>query len=238
MKLLTCCVIVEAGGYYGRAWGHNNPKLLKAYVLYLLLTLSAPPFFAATIYIALSRIITSLRATDHSILSVRWLTTVFVMVDIVCFSGFIGGAGMQVAASAKINSIGTKILLCGLIFQIVCSAFFIFIAIVFHRRNTRAPGQLSKQPFIKWRRHLWTLYTANLMVLVRNVFRVAEYAQGFDGLIAHNEAFIYVFDAGPMWFVMVAYALVHPGQLRKRVIAVDKKENICEGEELLDTRAG
>lgn len=229
---------MEAGGYYGRAWGHNNPKLLKAYVLYLLLTLSAPPFFAATIYMALARIISSLRATNLSILSVRWLTTVFVMVDVVCFIAFIGGAGMQVAASEKINTIGTKVLLCGLIFQIICFAFFMSIAFVFHRRNARAPGILSQELEVKWRKHLWTLYGASLLVLVRNIFRVAEYAQGYDGPIAHNEAFIYVFDAGPMWFVMVAYAVIHPGQLQKRVKAVEKRKTECEANELLDTRLG
>ncbi|KAK5077264.1 hypothetical protein LTR64_005257 [Lithohypha guttulata] len=224
--------IMEAGGYYGRAWNHDNPKQIKAYVLYLLLTLSAPPFIAATIYMALTRIMTTLRAAHLSIFNVRFLTTTFVVIDIICFLAFLGGAGMQIAASASLQSAGRKVVLAGLGFQIICFLFFVYIAIRFHKRNLRGPGPLAEVQGVKWRKHSWALYLACLFMLVRNIFRIAEYTQGHEGVIARHEWFIYTFDATMMWLVMVVYATVHPGRLVRQVRKAEKQGEMIDGQEL------
>lgn len=229
---------VEAGGYYGRAWGHDDVHNLKAYVLYLLPTLSAPPFFAATIYMTLSRIMTALRATHLSIFSTKWLTTVFVMVDIVCFIAFLAGASMQISTGQNLRSIGARLVLAGLIFQLLCFFAFICIAIRFHRRNVKAPGPRAADRQIKWKKHFWALYVACLSIFARNIFRAVEYTQGHDGLIARHEWFIYVFDAALIWFVMVVYVLIYPGHLAKQARKSGKGKNGLEQQELADIRSG
>lgn len=211
---------MEAGGYYGRAWSHSDPKQLKPYVLYLLLTLTAPPFLAATIYMALSRIIVNLRATKISPVSPRWLTSMFVSVDVIAFIAFLGGAGMQVAASETLPVIGTRLVIAGLIFQILCFVVFFWMAAIVHYRCLRAVSTDGRAA-VTWQKHFWAMYTACTLMFVRNVFRLCEYTQGYKGVIAHHEWFVYVFDASMLWLVMAIYVMVHPGWLARKMRSVD-----------------
>lgn len=60
---------------------------------------------------------------------------------------------------------------------------------------------------------MWALYGSSILILVRSIFRVVEYLQGWDGYLLRNEAFIYVFDALLMWLVMVIFVVVHPSEV-------------------------
>lgn len=221
--------LVEVGGYYGRAWSHRDPHSVKAYVLQSLLILSAPPFLAGTIYMSLGRIIVSLRAEGYSIVRPRWLTPLFVLVDVVCFLTQMGGAGVQVSGSGSLRVAGQKIVLGGLILQIIVFSFFVFIAYGFHLRNSRQPATIlssSTDPAgisIKWRRQMWALYVVSVFVLARNIFRIAEFTGAGTGFINTHEAMVYVFDATLMWLVMVVFGFVHPGKLRKDIRNAEKR---------------
>ena len=46
--------------------------------------------------------------------------------------------------------------------------------------------------------------------MLRNVFRVVEYADGHTGYLMRHEVFVYVFDALPMFAVLLWYNWVHP----------------------------
>ena len=47
------------------------------------------------------------------------------------------------------------------------------------------------------------LYITSAAILVRNIVRVAEFIEGFEGYIILHEAFLYAFDALPMLIVMI-----------------------------------
>ena len=61
------------------------------------------------------------------------------------------------------------------------------------------------------------LYIAGLLTVVRNIVRICEYAQGFNGFIMKHEFMLYTFDATFMTIVVYLYAVVHPGRLVKQV---------------------
>lgn len=61
------------------------------YIMQSLLLLLAPVFFAASIYMSLSRIIQSVGAEDRCLISPRWLTRTFVTGDVVSFFVVAGG---------------------------------------------------------------------------------------------------------------------------------------------------
>jgi hypothetical protein len=63
---------------------------------------------------------------------------------------------------------------------------------------------------VPWREYLWILYGASILILIRNIIRVAEYITGDSGPILANEAYIYVFDALLMFIVMVIFNVRHP----------------------------
>ena len=127
--------------------------------------------------------------------------------------------------------IGEKIILGGLLFQIVAFSFFLIIAISFDRRQ-RQERSVSDQPQRKgwkdlegWKKMLSALYTGSALLLVRNTFRVIEYIQGNDGYLLRNEVWLYIFDAVLMFGLMFVLNVVHPGE----VLADESKIRNHEG---------
>lgn len=58
-------------------------------------------------------------------------------------------------------------------------------------------------------------YAATGLLMLRNLVRLIEFAQGPLGTIASSEAFIYVFDAVPMALVMAAPLVFYPARLTR-----------------------
>lgn len=66
---------------------------------------------------------------------------------------------------------------------------------------------------------MWVLYGTSVLIMIRSVFRVAEYVMGSDGPLLATEAYLYVFDAALMLLVAAAFNVYHPG----KIIQVDDK---------------
>jgi hypothetical protein len=45
---------------------------------------------------------------------------------------------------------------------------------------------------------------------IRSIFRIAEYAQGYDGQLRTTEWCLYVFDSLPLFVGMIVWVLVWP----------------------------
>lgn len=58
-----------------------------------------------------------------------------------------------------------------------------------------------------------SLYLVSILIFVRSIVRVVEYAQGYDGFIMTHEAFLYIFDALVMWIAMVVMNWIHPSEV-------------------------
>ena len=139
--------------------------------------------------------------------------------------------------------LGEKIIIGGLFVQLIFFALFVCVAGDFHRRLIKdipitkryTPGALlrkgrhnyidsSKSPItgvlsreavheLPWKRHLYILYAASALILVRSIFRVIEYIQGNAGYLLSHEAYLYIFDATLMFLVMVLFNWVHPSEV-------------------------
>jgi hypothetical protein len=48
-------------------------------------------------------------------------------------------------------------------------------------------------------------------VLIRQIYRVIEFSQGFTGYIAVHEIFFYIFDTIPIFFAGAIYIICFPG---------------------------
>lgn len=57
------------------------------------------------------------------------------------------------------------------------------------------------------------LYVGSMLIMVRSLFRAIEYLQGFDGYLLKHEAYLYIFDALLMFFVMVLFNWIHPAEI-------------------------
>lgn len=213
---------METFGYYGRAWASNQPDNISPWILQAMLIVSAPPLISATVYMSLSRMIRSLHARENALMSPRAMTPLFVTADIIAFISQLAGVGLQATTSQHAQAIGQKVVLAGLIFQLLLLAFFVFNIYIFHKRNWRNPTALTDHPQVpRWRRLVFVLYAIGTAIFVRNLVRAVEYAQGPRGLVAREEAFVYVFDAALIFGSMAALFVSHPGRMIKKAKKVD-----------------
>ena len=58
------------------------------------------------------------------------------------------------------------------------------------------------------------MYIVSILILVRSVFRIIEYAQGNTGYILSHEYSLYVFDAALMFGVVLGFNAVHPSEVK------------------------
>ncbi|KAL8900835.1 MAG: hypothetical protein Q9207_005498 [Kuettlingeria erythrocarpa] len=221
--------LFEFVGYIGRALGHSSPASLGLYILQTLLILVAPALFAASIYMTLGRIMRATRAEHHSPIRVNWLTKLFVLGDIISFCTQGGGGGQQASGEPDKVKMGENIILGGLFLQIVIFGLFVLVSVIFHKRLRKQPTQVSVVGDLKWQKMMMVLYAVSALILVRNVFRVVEYAGGRDGPLLRVEWPIYVFDALLMAATMVVWGVWYPTLLRptKMMQVGNSEEGIC-----------
>ncbi|KAF9886428.1 hypothetical protein FE257_011460 [Aspergillus nanangensis] len=209
---LVIGVWFEFVGYIGRAMSSSESPnwTLGPYIMQSTLLLVAPALFAASIYMELGRIIYLVKGEKLSIIRVSWMTKTFVAGDVLSFLMQASGAGLMVTEARKT---GENVILGGLFVQIIFFGFFLFSAVLFQKRIGRHPTPESADTYIPWRKHLFALHGSSILILIRSIFRVVEYIQGWDGYLLSTEVYIYIFDGLLMWFVAVIFVVIHPSQV-------------------------
>ncbi|OBT69395.1 hypothetical protein VE03_01136 [Pseudogymnoascus sp. 23342-1-I1] len=200
-------------GYVGRAMSsQQSPNwTIGPYVMQTLLLLVAPALFAASIYMVLSRIILLVDGESHALIKKKWLTKIFVCGDVASFMLQGGGGGIQSSGTASALKTGSRLVVGGLFVQLFFFGCFIAVAVHFDVAMHRLPT--SRAQDVPWRKHLVALYLASVLVMVRSIFRVVEYLQGFDGYLLSHEYYLYIFDAVLMLCVLVVFNVVHPSEV-------------------------
>ncbi|KAL6918731.1 hypothetical protein FSHL1_002731 [Fusarium sambucinum] len=215
--------IVEIVGYAGRAVNASEPSgkwTLVPYIIQALFLLLGPPFYAASIYMVLGRLIRLLRAERYSVVRLNWLTKIFLVGDIASIVAQGMGGGMLAGADNKSSKDrGQMIIIIGLFIQLVFFGVFIIVTMIFHRRIHNMPTVASLKIRAPWKRLLIVLYISSGLIMLRSVFRVIEYVMGEDGELMTKEAYIYVFDGTLMLIVSLLFNWFHPS-------AIINKENM------------
>ncbi|KAK7409237.1 hypothetical protein QQX98_008613 [Neonectria punicea] len=206
---------MEATAYWFRTRSHDNERQILPFVIQNLLLLSAPPFLAATIYMSLGRIARALKAEELSLISTRWMTKLFVLVDVICLVTQMAGAIMSGSEDLNEASQGKTIILAGLALQVGAFSFFIICTLTMQTRMRASPKVSALTGEIPYRRYLVGLYITSGLFLVRNVVRIVEYNQGSDGTLLSSEIWLYAFDSCFMLAIVVILIVLHPGRLVK-----------------------
>ncbi|KPM41928.1 hypothetical protein AK830_g4655 [Neonectria ditissima] len=206
-------VLFEVGGYAARAVNASEtPDWSQApFIVQTLLLLLAPALFAASIYMVLGRIIRTLEAEHHSIVRVNWLTNIFVLGDVLSFIvQAVGGVIVANADSKDDLDKGQNIVLVGLAIQIIFFGVFIAVISFFHFRIVRHPTTTSLETTLPWKRYILVLYAASLLIMIRSIFRVAEFAGGPTGTLQTSEAYMYCLDSTLMLICVLLFNIQHP----------------------------
>lgn len=117
------------------------------------------------------------------------------------------------AGTIEALNTGANIVIGGLVIQLLFFGFFVIVAAAFHwrmkKRKSREASPLSGSK--SWESMMWALYASCFLILVRSIFRVAEFVEGNDGFIMRREYLLYIFDACLMSLTGVVLAVVYPG---------------------------
>ncbi|KAI9367228.1 RTA1 like protein-domain-containing protein [Aspergillus egyptiacus] len=203
-------------GYIGRAISGTEERpyfSLSPYILQTLLLLIAPTLFAASIYMALGRIVLVTDGEPYCWIRRKWLTKIFLLGDIISFIMQGAGGGIMTSGTASALTTGENIIIVGLVVQLIFFSVFVYTSIRFHlgMRKGLSRKVLHTQP--PWERHIYALYAGSLLIFVRCLFRLIEYGQGNDGYLVSHEVYLYIFDGVLMFLTMGVFAWVHPSEI-------------------------
>ncbi|CAI0643275.1 unnamed protein product [Colletotrichum noveboracense] len=220
-------IVCEVLGYVSRAISAaQTPNWqVMPYALQSLMLLIAPSLLAASIYGMLGRLIILANGRDYSPVRPEILTKVFITSDILSILVQSGGGGILTKAKSPSKiQLGENVIIVGLFIQLIGFALFIAVTGVFHRRiskESRIRGQRLRNA-VSWDKFLWILYGVSVLVLVRSLFRVIQYIEGYDGYLQTTEVFLYNFDATLIFLVTFILAAFHPS----KVMTADDDGNI------------
>lgn len=113
---------------------------------------------------------------------------------------------------------GEKIVIAGLALQVATFIVFLVAAVDFQLRMSRkaahTPYTSTPEPSSMgdWKKMLYILYSVSALILFRCTFRLIEYAMGNAGYLISHEWTLYVFDAVPMFLVLVLLLVLQPSK--------------------------
>lgn len=129
------------------------------------------------------------------------------------------------AGTLSAMDIGANVVIGGLAIQLLFFGFFVVVSAIFHWRVKKRTGysnipstrsSQNAKTKMTWESVMWALYIACLLILVRSIFRVAEFVEGNDGFIMRREYLLYIFDACLMALTGIVLGVCHPGSLLTR----------------------
>lgn len=216
----TTCMAV---GYGIRIGSHFSPHSLGIYIGSTLFILLSPCAFLAQNYMLLPRLAEHLGAVDCLFLPPRLIARIFVWSDVITFWIQAGGGGLSASKDANMSNIGTKIAMVGIILQLISFALFTLLTITFWIKTKSRPLVLEISKGESWRTNWRALYAqlawSCVGFLIRNGYRVAEYALGWDGVLQSTEVYFYCLDALPLFFAIAPWTVIWaPLYLRPRAV--------------------
>ncbi|KAL6362108.1 hypothetical protein LRP88_05592 [Fusarium phalaenopsidis] len=207
--------LFETIGFIGRAVGaEESPDYTFApYVMQQLLLLLGPTCYAASIYMILGRLIRLLDAERYSLIRSSWLTKFFLIGDLlsIALQG-IGGGKVVNAETEDDRSTGENIIIAGLVVQIIFFSLFMIVTSLFHFRIRKNPAARAESINTRWELFLLILYITSILILIRSLFRLVEYAMGHDSELQSKEVYIYVLDGAPMLIASTLFNIFHPSK--------------------------
>ncbi|EFJ41301.1 hypothetical protein VOLCADRAFT_33026, partial [Volvox carteri f. nagariensis] len=194
--------LLEAAGFLSRVMMVQSPTYI-GYVLMQCFLIISPVLLAIVEYICLGKMTGMTKAGRESRL-MRWQSRLFALSDVLCLT-VQGSAGAMLASKDPGTSLfGRKLMLAGLAAQLVFFTCFTCLCAYVQRSPRFGLGTLKPA------RHVfWTLYCTIALMYGRNIFRVAEFSDGYHGTLASNEEYFYVFDFMLIFGCFLLFAVQH-----------------------------
>lgn len=247
IAMVSGCIL-EVLGYVGRIMSYYNPfhearkrpycHLLgpvclqstdtsslrqTGFLLQIVCLTIAPAFFAAGVYLCLSRIVVTFGVSNSRIKPLSY-PRIFIPCDVVSLLLQAVGGGMASAAShqGKNPKVGNDIMIAGLAFQVVTLFVFIVLALDFALRTVKRKRAVGSEEALdqkhaalraSWvfRGFLIALAFSTLCIFTRSVYRVAELSEGWNGHLIKTQKYFIGLEGAIVSAAALALNLFHPG---------------------------
>ncbi|KZV70103.1 RTA1-domain-containing protein [Peniophora sp. CONT] len=218
LPTVVLCGVGELVGWSGRLWSSYNIQNDNAFLMQITTTIISPTPLIAANFIMLGRIILRL-GEGYSRVNQRWYTRIFLSCDIIAL--IIQGAGGGIASSANDKAgtdLGANVMLAGIIFQLVCIIVYTALAAEFlwhyvkDRPFRRAfVYEHRSQTPMRLKVMLLGMGIMTVLLFIRSIYRTAELADGWDGIIINTEWPFDLFDGAMITIAMISLNVIHPG---------------------------
>ncbi|KAF9472235.1 RTA1 like protein [Pholiota conissans] len=228
------CGCLEVLGWAARLWSSISPTNSTPFQIEITATIIAPTPLLAANFVIFGRIIRAL-GQKYSRLNPRLYTIIFTCSDVA--SLVVQGLGGGVASAADTldgANRGAKIMLGGIIFQLIIIVIFSICAVEYFIRYNKdaAPNSLKMSQREKLagseassrnsdsgrgvltpnlRYMTYALAFSTTVLFIRGVYRIIELAGGWEGRILHTEVYFNVLDGAMVVLAIYTVNFVHPG---------------------------
>ncbi|RPD77189.1 RTA1-domain-containing protein [Lentinus tigrinus ALCF2SS1-7] len=221
----TACLagVAEIIGWVARLISSNNISSINPYVIQITTTIVAPTPLIAANFVILGQVIRRI-GQDYSRLSAKWYTIIFCGCDIISLiMQALGGAKASIAVKKGTNpQPGGHIMLAGVSFQLASLFVYVVLASEFllryaydhpFKRTVKSPGMRHRSMDLKTKLMLFALGLEAIFLFIRSIYRVAELADGWGGVVITTQTYFNVFDGAMIVLAMYTLNFLHPAIL-------------------------
>lgn len=206
--LLAIASYVELVGWIGRTWSNKCPYNKIAFLLQITTLVVGPIFVAAAIYVTLGYLIKSI-GPQYSVIRPKLYLWVFLVVDVVALLIQAGGGGLAAGAAnkGKDTKPGTRLMVAGIIFQLVFMTIFCTLFAIFIKR-TRGLTLAKGQRFC-----IYATVVSVVFVYIRCIYRTVELLEGWDGHLLKTEGYFIGLDGVCIAVAILVFCVFDPAVL-------------------------
>ncbi|KAH6662069.1 RTA1 like protein-domain-containing protein [Halenospora varia] len=224
---MLLALLMEMIGFISRAYSIHHTTVLAPFLISYITVILAPSFIAAACYMVFGRMIWLVtpavwREFRSLWIPARWITPIFVTLDLLSFLIQLSGLGSVASAHSpnispeetqkRLNT-GISTLRTGLIVQLFGFGIFMVIGVRFIMVSGKWKSDWPNDGG-RWRRCVWAINICCALIMLRAVYRVVEFTgtQGQGSYFDRYEWPFWVFDALIVLSVFITFVTVHPGQ--------------------------
>ena len=124
-----------------------------------------------------------------------------------------GGGGLTASSSSSTQQLGTRVVLVGLAIQLAFFTLFAVLSLhVYRSPRYQSPSALAAHCSQLDLQRVWRcLALTTALIAVRNVYRLAEFAQGYTGYINSHQIFFALLDTTTIIIAFIVYTVWHYG---------------------------
>jgi len=196
-------------GFFVRIVLDSTPNSLGVFAIQQLFIVVTPAAFLAYNYILYGRFIVNCVNPKYSLIRPNRVARLFVCSDIVTFLVQGGGSGLQASSNVTTIKLGQRVILVGLVMQMVSYACFIVLVVHAHLKIIKDTRTTGSEP---WWKIIWLLYFSSICIMIRCIYRTTEFAQGFGGYLVTHEVYFYVLDTLPLLLAISIYIPFWPAK--------------------------